>query len=104
MPGTGYFLRLGGVLALGLVALVLAAILLFILLPYIFVIAVSALVMLAAFIIIWAVIYTALIAGAAIYYLFRPMNVEKKDSGYTLGSAKEAGMRQKGRGRKKGRS
>lgn len=97
MPEKTYFLKLGGVLLLGLIALLIAFLLFIILLPLIVVTALGVILLAIVFIIIWAVIYIAMVIGAAIYYFFKPMEVSKKDKKYSVAKTKESGMREKGK-------
>ncbi len=96
-----YFLKLGGVLVLGLIALIIAAVIFWILLPFIILAFVGGLVLVLIFIFIWFVVYIAMIIGAALYYIFKPMKVSEEDKSYKIEGAKEAGRRQKGKSRKK---
>lgn len=89
------FLRLSLAFMLGLLALAIAAALFVFLLPLIVVAALGAFVLVIVFFVIWGVIYLAMIAGTAIYYFFKPMQVKKKGR-YSIRKAKEAGRRSKG--------
>ncbi len=97
MPGAGYFAGMIGAIILGLIALGVAGILFFLALPYLAVMFVGGLMLLFAFLMIFMLTYTALFIGVAIYYaVSHPMRVEKRDKGYSIKRAKEAGKRQKG--------
>ena len=95
MPPLSHFGKMGGAIALGLVTLVMAFVIFTFLLPYIIPLALGAVVLVAIFIAIWAILYAALFVGVAIYYLFKPMQVSRKDKGYSIAKTKEAGKRQK---------
>jgi membrane protein implicated in regulation of membrane protease activity len=96
MAEKGYFLRLTGAFLLGVVALIIAGLVFFLLLPVLIPLALGAFLIVAVFIAIWAGVYVAMVVGVAIYYFFKPMKFEKKDKGYSIAKAKEAGKREKG--------
>jgi hypothetical protein len=104
MPGRAYAGRLAGAVLLGLVTFVIAFLIFVFTLPYLipmapvvipFVTGTMALVLI--LLVIWGVTYAAAIVGAMIYYFFRPMEVSRKDKGYSIAKTKEAGRREKGR-------
>jgi membrane protein implicated in regulation of membrane protease activity len=101
MPEGRYFLRLGGAFVLGIIAIIIAVILFFLFLPWILAFAVGTIMLVFVLIVIWVIVYAAIFIGVAIYYFFKPMKVEKKDKGYSISKAKEAGKRQKGKSKKK---
>jgi hypothetical protein len=104
MPSGGYFLNLTGAVLLGIATLIVAAVLVLALSPYIlpfFVgllpFLVGAVLLVAAIIIIWLVIYIAATIGVAIYYIIKhPMKVSDKPGTYGLDKVKESGRREKG--------
>lgn len=95
MPGTAYAGRLAGAVLLGLVTLVFAFIAFVFLLPYLLPMALGLGFLAVIFLSIWGIAYAAAILGAMIYYLFRPMRVSRRDKGYSISKAREAGRRQK---------
>ncbi len=99
MPETKYFLKLGGLLILGLIAFAIAGILFVVLLPHILLITVGILFLILIFILIWVIVYMAVVFIVAIYYFFKPMKVSKKGK-YTIKKTKEAGKRSKGKSKK----
>jgi hypothetical protein len=97
VPGAGYFAGIIGAIVIGLIALLVTGLVFLLLLPYLVQIFVGFAMLGFAFIVIYAVTYVALFIGIAIYYAIRhPMKVEKKDKGYSIEKAKEAGRREKG--------
>ncbi len=97
MPGAGYFAGIIGAIILGLITLVVAGVIFFLALPYLAIIFVGGFMLLLAFLMIFMITYAALFIGVAIYYaVMHPMRVEKKDKGYSISKAREAGKRQKG--------
>lgn len=94
-----YFLRLTGAFLLGIVALIIAGFIFLFLLPFIIPLALGLIIVVLVFVLIWAVVYVAMVIGVAIYYFFRPMKFEKKDRGYSIAKAEEAGKREKGKGK-----
>lgn len=97
MPGAAYAGRLAGAVLLGLVTLVIAFVVFVFLLPYLIPLALGAGFLVLILLGIWGVTYMAAVVGAALYYIFRPMKVSRKDRGYSIDKAKEAGKRQKGK-------
>lgn len=95
MPERDYFFRLGGAFVLGIIALIVAGALFFILLPYIAVVFIGIVAVVFAFIFLWIVVYIALYIGVAVYYLFRPMEINRKKVKYSVKRIKESGKRQK---------
>ncbi|NIO23181.1 MAG: hypothetical protein GTN38_04115 [Candidatus Aenigmarchaeota archaeon] len=95
-----YFLRLTGAFLLGIVALIFAGFVFLFLLPFLVLPALGALVVVLVFILIWAVVYVAMVIGVGIYYFFKPMRFEEKDRGYSIAKAEEAGKREKGKSKK----
>jgi len=101
MPDKRYFLRLTGAFLLGIIALIIAGIAFFLLLPVLIPLALGALILAGVFIAIWAIVYVAMFIGVAIYYaLTTSTEWVKKDKGYSIAKAKEAGKREKGKSRK----
>lgn len=103
MPDLGYFGKLTGAALLGLVTLLLAAVAVFLLLPYIVPLfsvlmpfVQGVMLIIAAVLVIWAGLYVSAFIGVFIYYIFKPMKVEKKEKGYSISGAREAGRREKG--------
>jgi membrane protein implicated in regulation of membrane protease activity len=96
MPEKRYFLRIAGAFLLGIFALVIAGIVFLLALPVLLPLALGGLVIALVFVLIWAIAYVAMVIGVAIYYFFKPMTYERKDRGYTIRKAKEAGRREKG--------
>lgn len=102
MPGAGYFAKLGGAFFLGLIALIIAFIAFVFLLPLIIPLALGALAVIIIFLLLWGLIYVAIVVGVGIYYFVRHPTVwEREDRDYSIDKAKEAGRRQKGRGKEK---
>jgi hypothetical protein len=97
MAGLGYAGRLAGAALLGIVTLVVAFVVFVFLLPYIIPLALGTVFLVVIFLALWGLTYLAMIIGAVIYYFFRPMEVSRKDKGYSIGKAEEAGKRQKGK-------
>ena len=103
MPNLGYFGKLTGAALLGFVTLLLAAVAVFLLLPYIIPLfsvlmpfIQGVMLIIAAVLIVWMAVYISAFIGIFIYYIFRPMKVEKKEKGYSILGAREAGRREKG--------
>lgn len=97
MPEKRFFLKLSGVVLLGLITLLIAAMVFLALLPFILIVFIGTFLLFAAFLIIWAVVYAAAVIGVAIYYFFKPMQVSEKDKGYSIKKVKESGKREKGK-------
>jgi membrane protein implicated in regulation of membrane protease activity len=95
MPEKRYFFRLSGAFFLGLVALIAAWPVFFLLLPIIIPIAVTTMLLVLAFVVVWAAIYFICFLGVAVYYFFKPMEVSKKKKGYSIEKTEEAGRREK---------
>ena len=93
MPGGAYFARLAGVFSLGIIALIIAFVAFAFLLPFLIPMALGFFLIIAVFLAIWAITYTAMIVGIAIVYFFKPMKISKRDKGYAIAKAKEAGRR-----------
>ena len=90
------FLKLTGAFFLGIIALAAASVIFFLALPIILPITIGTLLLVMAFLIIWAVVYVAMLIGVAIYYFFKPMEFKKEDKGYSVKKTKESGRREKG--------
>lgn len=110
MPEKRFFFKLAGAALLGLAALIIAIILFILLLPLILSVwpallltflGIAAAVVI--FVVLWLAVYALLFIGTAIYYLFRPMEVSREKKGYTITKSREAGRREKGKTRKKGK-
>ena len=97
MPSAAYGGRLAGALLLGFVTLVIAFVVFVFLLPYLMPLALGILILVVLFLVIWGVIYGAIIIGVAMYYFFKPTKTSRKDRGYSISKAREAGKRQKGK-------
>ncbi|MBL7160536.1 MAG: hypothetical protein ISS93_01655 [Candidatus Aenigmarchaeota archaeon] len=94
MAEADYFLKLGGILILGLLSIVIVFAVFIVLSPYVVGIGIPIIVMALMFLLIWLVIYIGLVVGAVIVYFFRPMQV-KSSGKYSLEQSKEAGRRKK---------
>jgi len=92
-----FFLSLGGAFLLGILAIIAAVVILLLLLPYIIGFALVSMMLFFIFVLIWAVVYVAMVIGIAIYYIFKPMKVTKEKKQYTVSRTKEAGRREKGK-------
>jgi membrane protein implicated in regulation of membrane protease activity len=93
-----FFLSLGGAFLLGLISIIAAVLILLLLLPYIIEIVIVSMLLFFIFILIWAVVYVAMVIGVAIYYAIRhPMKISTEKKQYTISRAKEAGRRKKGK-------
>jgi membrane protein implicated in regulation of membrane protease activity len=97
MPDKAYAGRLAGAVLLGLVTLVVAFIAFVFLLPYLLPLALGTALLALILLALWGITYAAAVIGAMIYYFFRPMRVSRKDKGYSIAKAEEAGKRQKGK-------
>jgi membrane protein implicated in regulation of membrane protease activity len=95
MPQRDYFFRMTGAFILGIIALIMSGILFFIFLPYILAVFIGTVAIVFIFVFLWLLVYIALYIGVAIYYLFKPMEINKKRVKYTIKRAKESGRRQK---------
>jgi type III secretory pathway component EscU len=108
MPNKKYFLTLGGSFLLGLAVIIISIILTFLLLPYITpffmflapYVAGTALVIV-IFIAIVIIVYFATMLGVLIQYLFKPVKVNKQAKGYSVSRIREAGLREKGKTRRR---
>ena len=94
MAEADYFLKLGGILILGLLSIVIVFAVFIVLSPYVVGIGIPIIVMALMFLLIWLVIYIGLVIGAVIVYFFRPMQVKSSGS-YSIKQSKEAGRRKK---------
>ncbi|MBI4181347.1 MAG: hypothetical protein HY520_00055 [Candidatus Aenigmarchaeota archaeon] len=91
MPSIATFLKLSGILALGLLALVVSIVVFIFLLPFTLPLVVAGAFLVLLFLVVWLLVYLALVAGAVIVYFFRPMEVRREGS-YRLGQVREAGV------------
>ena len=96
-------MRLTGVVLLGALTLAVAAAAVMLASPFIlpfvaglFPFLIGSLLMIAAVIGVWFALYLCAIIGAAIYYIFRPMQVSRKPGTYSIKKTVEAGRRGKG--------
>ena len=88
--------RLTGAALLGFVTLVIAFVIFTFALPYLIPLAFGTFILVLIFLAIWGITYVAIFLGVALFYLFKPMKVEKREKGYSIEKSKEAGRRQKG--------
>ena len=103
MPGIRYFLGLGGSFLLGAAVIIIALIAGFLLLPYMMPMLIAwfpylagAFVVVAAFMVVFIVVYFIAFLGTLFRYLFKPAEVSKEAKGYAVSVVKEAGLRGKG--------
>ena len=109
MPGARYFLSLGGSFLLGAAVIIISIIATWLLLPYLVPLAaaifpsfVGAVLVIIAFIIVVVIVYVCTLIGVFIQYLFKTAEVSKDATkGYGIGSAKEAGLRERGKSNQK---
>ena len=96
MPKPKHFVGLPTAFVLGLIALGLAGIVFWLLLPYITIIFVGYVMLILAYMVISAIIFSLMYIGIVIYYaIIHPMRVEKGKS-YSINKTKEVGRREKG--------
>ena len=92
-----------GAFLLGVVALVISIAAVFLLAPYIFPFLLAifpflagTMLVIAAVVIIWVLIYVFAMVGVAIYYAIKhPAEVDTKSKGYSIDGVKESGRREK---------
>ncbi|MBI4021089.1 MAG: hypothetical protein HY369_02510 [Candidatus Aenigmarchaeota archaeon] len=94
MPESRYFLKLSGVLALGLLSLLVGFLIFILLAPVILAIGVTVTLVVVLFVVVWMVIYLALLVGAILVNLFRPAETAPTGN-YTLAKVREAGRRRR---------
>ncbi len=103
MPEKRYFVKLFGLFVIGILSLILAGIIFFFLMPLLIPLAILlslGVIALLLFVLLWVFIYFMMFLATALYYLSKPMQVKQAGS-YTIKRAKEAGLRQKGRSKRK---
>ena len=103
MPSAKYFLSLGGSFLLGLFVVIVGIVVAWLLLPILmpifqalipFVVGIALVVVIVIVVIIAVYILTML--GVFIQYLFKPMQISKKEKGYNVAKIKESGLRESG--------
>jgi len=96
MPEQKYFLKLTGIMALGVVSLILGFGIFLFLFPYLIAIGLTLLLISLVFLVIWMIVYIIMVLGALVVYFFKPVEVKKKGD-YSVQKVKESGKRQKGK-------
>jgi uncharacterized membrane protein len=76
-----HFLRLSGAAFIAVIALAMAAVIFFLLLPHIMSVTMIFVALVLVFIVIWIIVYIAMVMGAAVYRYALPMRMkEAKES------------------------
>jgi len=99
MPGPAYLFRLNILVVFGIISLIISAFIFWLFLPVLIKLFAYTVIILGIFVVLWLLVYAAMILGAAVYYIFKPMELAKEEKKYSISKAVESGRRQKGKSR-----